>query len=193
VTKHFRNFFNTKKWPKIYFFLFEKFLRLKSDQNFFQKFSKKSTIFQIYHLTFSKNIFFEVTNFFENVFGENWGVYDRCLQVWDVLLYRCIPQIAILLTWGCFLALFAPSRGEKGQKKTKQTNSWQKKLPSKKKYEYWLRATLQKINHGCTIISHIRLLLGGLFVPTRYYIKKKEGLPWLSYAVKQKLSGKNFW
>jgi len=43
--------------------------------------------------------------------------------VGEVLLYRFIPKIAILSTCGCFLALFGPSRGEKGQKKGKQTNS----------------------------------------------------------------------
>ena len=119
------------------FFFFEKFLTSKCDQNFFQKFSKKSKIFQIYHLAFSKKKF-EVTNFFENFFEENWGVYDRCLKSLGVLLYRFIPKIAILSTWECFLALFGPSRGGKGQTKGKQTNSWQKKLPSKKTYEYWL-------------------------------------------------------
>ena len=61
VLKNFREFFVKK----------QKKLKLKSDHNCFQNFSQKSTIFQIYHLTFSKNIFFEVTNFFENFFGEN--------------------------------------------------------------------------------------------------------------------------
>ena len=69
-----------------------------------------------------------------------------------MLLYRFIPKIAILSTWRCFLALFGPSRGEKGQKKGKQTNSWQKKLPSKKTYKCWLLC--RKKNHGCTIITH---------------------------------------
>jgi hypothetical protein len=69
-----------------------------------------------------------------------------------VLLHCFIPKIGILSIWGCFLALFGPSRGEKGQKKGKQTNSWQKKLPSKKTYKSWLFC--RKKNHGCTIISH---------------------------------------
>ena len=68
-----------------------------------------------------------------------------------MLLYRFIPKIGILSTWGCFLALFGPSRGEKGQKKVNRQTPDKKNYPQKK---LQIPGYFAEKNQGCTIISH---------------------------------------
>ena len=53
---------------------------------------------------------------------------------------------------GVFWPFLDPREAKKGKKKGKQTNPWQKKITVKKNSR--ILATLQKKNHGCTIISH---------------------------------------
>ena len=134
------------------FFFFEKFLTLKSDQKFFQNFSKKSKIFQIYHLTFSKNIFFEVTNFFEIFFWRKlrciWPVFKESGMCYYTASYLksqfCRPG-------GVVWPFLDPREAKKGKKKGKQTNSWQKNYRQK---ELQIPGYFAEKNHGFTIISH---------------------------------------
>ena len=102
---------------------------------------------------FQKIFFFEVTNFFENFFEENWGVYDRCFKESGMCYYTAsYLKSQFCRPGGVFWPFLDPREAKKGKKKGKQTNSWQKKLPSKKTYECWLLC--RKKNHGCTIITH---------------------------------------
>ena len=97
-----------------------------------------SKIFQIYHLLFSKNNFFEVSNFFEIFLRNNWDVYVPGPKNWNTLLNGITLKNANLVTWGLILAYFWPSRAKKGQKKGKQINYFWTKIAPKKIYVFWL-------------------------------------------------------
>jgi len=91
-----------------------------------------------------------------------------------VLLYRFIPKIAILSTWGCFLALFGPSRGEKGQKKVNRQTLDKKNYRQKKRTNAGYFVEKKSWLYDNYPQSYIRLLLGVFFVPTRYMLEIKK-------------------
>ena len=111
--------FNTKKWPKI----------------FFQKVSKKSKIFQIHHQVFSKNIFFEVTNFFEIFFGKHWGVYLPCTQNlgWATIPFH--TSNCKFVDLGVFFGPFWTLESQKRAKKRVNRQTFEKKNYRQKKLQ----------------------------------------------------------
>ena len=151
MTKNFRKFFNIQKWPKI----FEIFLTLKSDQKvifffrkifstkkwpkIFSKFFEKIDNFPDLPLDFFKKYFFWsyqlLWNFFWRKLRCIWPVFKESGMCYYTASYLksqfCRPG-------GVFWPFLDPREAKKGKKKGKQTNSWQKKLPSKKTYECWL-------------------------------------------------------
>ena len=112
----FRKIFNTKKWPKIFSKIFEKIENFPDlPLDFFKKY-----FFWSYQLLWK---------FFWRKLRCIWPVFKESGMCYYTASYLksefCRPG-------GGFLALFGPSRGEKGQTKGKQTNSWQKNYPQKK-------------------------------------------------------------
>ena len=90
----------------------------------FKNFRKNRKFSRFTTWLFQKIFFLKLPTFLKFFLGNTEMYIYPVHKIWDELLYHFIPQIPNLSTWGCFLALFGPSRGEKGQGKGKQTNCY---------------------------------------------------------------------
>ena len=166
MTKNFWNFFNAKKWPKIYFF-FRKIFNTKKWPKHFLKIFEKIENFPDLPLDFFKKYFFWsyqlLWKFFWRKLRCIWPVFKESGMCYYTASYLksqfCRPGVF----FGPFWTLERRKRAKKVNRQTSDKKNYRQKKRTNAGYfvekKSWLYDNYPQ--------SYIRLLLLVFFVPTR--------------------------